>query len=94
MQESLEWDEEKNRENQVKHGVSFEKAQEAFRDPHKLIIKDAFHSTEEERWFCVGAIGTGIITVRFTYRENRIRIFGAGYWRRLRKKYLQEKGER
>jgi hypothetical protein len=89
MEVSFEWDQEKNQENQHKHGVSFEQAQEAFRDPHVLIIKDVFHSTEEERWFCVGDIGTGIVTVRFTARGNNIRIFGAGYWRRLRRKYLQ-----
>jgi uncharacterized DUF497 family protein len=87
-----EWDEEKNSANQLKHGVSFEEACEAFEDPHRLIIKDVFHSTGEERWFCVGDIRTGIVTVRFTYRANKIRIFGAGYWRRNRKKYLDAKG--
>lgn len=91
MEVSFEWDDVKNQENHQKHGVSFEKAQEAFRDPHRLIIKDTFHSSGEERWFCVGDISTGIVTVRFTYRGSKIRIFGAGYWRRLRKKYLQEK---
>jgi len=92
MYSSFEWDEEKNLENQVKHGVSFEEAQKAFTDPDKLTIKDIFHSTTEERWFCVGDIGTGIVTVRFTYRKGTIRIFGAGYWRKLRKKYLYKKG--
>jgi uncharacterized protein len=94
MHASFEWDEDKNQENQSKHGVSFEEAQKAFRDPNRLIIKDSFHSINEDRWFCVGDIGTGIVTVRFTYRDRTIRIFGAGYWRRLRKKYLQEQGNR
>ena len=97
MAVSFEWDDSKNRAqrapDQQKHGVSFEEAQDAFRDPYRLIIQDVFHSTEEERWFCVGDIGTGIVTVRFTYRGDSIRIFGAGYWRRLRKQYLQAKGE-
>ena len=91
MDSSFEWDEEKNLKNQEKHGVSFEKAQYVFKDRHRLVIKDIFHSTEEERWFCVGKIKTGIVTVRFTYRGEKIRIFGAGYWRKMRKKYLQEK---
>jgi uncharacterized protein len=94
MHASFEWDEDKNQENQSKHGVSFEEAQKAFRDPNRLIIKDSFHSINEDRWFCVGDIGTGIVTVRFTYRERTNRIFGAGYWRRLRKMYLQEQGNR
>ena len=93
MSASFEWDEDKNADNQQKHGVSFEQAQAAFQDPYKLIIQDVFHSTAEERWFCVGDIGTGIVTVRFTYRAHNIRIFGAGYWRRLRSKYLHAKGD-
>jgi uncharacterized DUF497 family protein len=35
-----EWDEEKNSANQLKHGVSFEEASQAFEDPHRLITKD------------------------------------------------------
>ncbi len=29
--------------------------------------------------------------MRFTYRENTIRIFGAGYWRKEKKIYAKEK---
>lgn len=90
MDESFDWDEEKNQENQAKHGVSFEEAQLAFEDPYRLIMEDDFHSTDEDRWYCVGDIRTGIITVRFTYRGDKVRIFGAGYWRRFRRMYLQE----
>ena len=90
--ESFEWDEEKNQENKSKHGVSFEEAQYAFEDPYSLIIEDKFHSAEEERWFCVGKIKTGIVTVRFTYRGETIRIYGAGYWRKMRNLYAEQKG--
>ena len=93
MNESFEWNEEKNQENQKKHGVSFEDAQLAFEDPYSLIIEDEFHSTpNEERWFCVGAIKGGIVTVRFTFRGNVIRVYGAGYWREFRKLYQEQKG--
>lgn len=68
--------------NQDKHGVSFEQARHAFMDPNRLIFADLDHSTDEERFFCLGWTGSGVMTVRFTYRENRIRIFGAGYWRK------------
>jgi uncharacterized protein len=94
MEETFEWDEEKNQENQAKHGVAFEEAQAAFADPDALIFKDGLHSTAEERWFCVGSVRGNIVTVRFTYRANKIRIFGAGYWRKLRSKYLHKKGIR
>jgi uncharacterized DUF497 family protein len=89
MDESFEWDEAKNRENWAKHGVSFEQAQYAFADTNRLIFEDGAHSTTEEiRFFCIGRVENRILTVRFTYRESGIRIFGAGYWRKYRRLYL------
>jgi uncharacterized protein len=32
------------------------------------------------------------MTVRFTYRERRIRIIGAGYWRKGKDMYDAERG--
>lgn len=81
------WDEKKNRESQDKHGVPFEVAQYAFADPNRLIAEDVSHSRTEERYYCFGRIGSDIVTVRFTYRGRRIRIIGAGYWRRGRRIY-------
>jgi uncharacterized DUF497 family protein len=72
---TFEWDEEKNRENQCKHGVSFLTAQQAFLDPNRVIAEDITHSTEENRYYCMGCVGEGILTVRFTYRGNLIRIW-------------------
>ena len=37
MDQSFEWDEKKNTENQLKHGVAFEAAQYAFADPQRVI---------------------------------------------------------
>jgi uncharacterized DUF497 family protein len=84
---TFEWDEEKDRENQYKHSVSFLTAQQAFLDPNRVIAEDITHSTEENRYYCMGCVGEGILTVRFTYRGNLIRIYGAGYWRKGRKIY-------
>ncbi len=86
----FEWDAEKNRENRKKHGVLFEVAQHAFADPFRVIAEDQEHSEEESRHFCFGRVGGGILTVRFTYRTNTIRIIGAGYWRKGKKIYEQE----
>lgn len=83
----FEWDKEKDRDNQDKHNVSFAMAQLAFFDPHRVIVEDIDHSSEEERFHCIGRVGDGIMTVRFTYRGNIIRIYGAGYWRKGRKIY-------
>jgi hypothetical protein len=84
---NFEWDEEKDRENQEKHKVSFIEAQQAFFDPHRVIVEDMTHSSEEDRYYCIGRVDEGIMTVRFTYRGNTIRIYGAGYWRKGRKIY-------
>ena len=86
----FEWDETKNQENQEKHGVSFELSQYAFADPSRVIAEDITHSQNEKRYYCFGKVGEGIITVRFTYRGNTIRIIGAGYWRKGRKVYGNE----
>ena len=87
---TFEWDEEKDKENQTKRGISFLTAQQAFLDPHRVIAEDINHSTEENRYYCTGRVGEGILTVRFTYRGDVIRIYGAGYWRKGRKTYEDE----
>ena len=84
---TFEWDEEKDKENQTKHGISFLTAQQAFLDPRRVIAEDVTHSNEEDRYYCMGYVGEGILTVRFTYRGNVIRIYGAGHWRKGRKIY-------
>jgi uncharacterized protein len=79
----FEWDPVKDLTNQAKHGISFSEAQYAFQDPRRIIAEDLVHSTEHERrYFCFGRCGGGVLTVRFTYRHEVIRIFGAGYWTR------------
>jgi uncharacterized DUF497 family protein len=87
---TFEWDEKKNKENQKKHGVSFELAQYAFADSDRVIAEDLEHSSKEKRHYCFGKVNDGIITVRFTYRKNIIRIYGAGYWRKGRKLYEEQ----
>lgn len=86
----FEWDPEKDRENQAKHEVSFAMAQLAFADRRRVIAEDLSHSSGEKRYYCFGRVEGGVLTVRFTYRDNIIRIFGAGYWRRGKKIYERE----
>lgn len=50
----FEWDENKNRLNQTKHGVSFEEAKEVFNDPLHLSKLDHRFSYFEERWITIG----------------------------------------
>ena len=90
MNTLFEWDEKKNTENRRKHGVRFETAQYAFIDPKRVIAKDLAHSKIEKRYYCFGKVKGGVLTVRFTHRPNRIRIIGAGYWRKGKNIYEKQ----
>ncbi|MCP3680485.1 MAG: BrnT family toxin [Gammaproteobacteria bacterium] len=77
MQYTFEWDDRKEQTNRKKHGVSFYEAQQAFLDHDRIIAEDVTHSTRsEKRYYCFGKIADHIMTVRFTYRDNKIRIIG------------------
>ena len=89
---SFEWDAEKDAANKAKHKVSFPQAQLAFLDRHRVIAEDLSHSDAERRFFCFGWVDGGIMTVRFTYRQRRIRILGAGYWRKGQRIHEQQNG--
>lgn len=87
---SFEWDKAKDLVNQSKHGLSFSEAQFAFADPNRIIAKDLSHSDKEKRFYCFGRLGEGVATVRFTYRNDTIRIIGASYWRKGKRVYERE----
>jgi uncharacterized DUF497 family protein len=86
----FDWDPRKDQENQAKHGVSFAEAELAFADSRRVIAEDSLHSSSEARHFCFGLVAGGVMTVRFTYRDEVIRIFGAGYWRKGKVIYERE----
>jgi len=81
------WDNRKELINIQAHKVDFYTAAKAFKDPKRKIFIDSKHSRHEERLFCIGKVENEIITARFTYRKGKIRIFGAGYWRKGVKYY-------
>lgn len=89
----FEWDEAKDLVNQRKHDLSFHIAQNAFADKYRIVAEDLDHSSDKEkRYFCFGKVDGEIITVRFTIRDEKIRIIGAGYWRKGKKIYEKENG--
>jgi uncharacterized DUF497 family protein len=87
---NFEWDENKNIQNKKKHGLSFYEAQYAFSDKNRVILEDLSHGQDEKRYYCIGKVGEGIITVRFTYRNLKIRIIGAVFWRKGKKIYERQ----
>ena len=74
------WDEWKNRQNQVKHGVSFEEAESVFFDEQAREYFDPDHSEEEDRFLLVGrSYNLRILLICHCYREGEriIRIISA-----------------
>jgi uncharacterized DUF497 family protein len=74
----FEWDEEKDKMNQQKHGFSFAEILPVFDDPYFFEGYDIEHSENEDRYFGIGCInGVLFVLVFYTERNKRIRIFSA-----------------
>ena len=84
----FEWDTDKAASNLAKHGVTFDQAARVWDDPAVLFAKDEAHSDVEDRLFAIGKVADDVLTVRFTYRNGKRRIIGAGAWRKGRRQYV------
>lgn len=65
----VEWDEAKNRQNQGKHGISFETATLVFDDPHALSDQDR-EVDGEERWQTIRTAGVLIVLVAHLWWDD------------------------
>ena len=86
----FQWDAEKNRQNQRKHGVTFEEAETVFSDDHGLLMSDPDHSEDEDRFILLGlSSALRALVVCHCYREGEdvVRIISA------RKANPSERGE-
>ena len=83
MNYSFEWDPRKAKQNERKHGVTFQRAATVFADPDQISLFDEIHSEAEERWVTIGIDYNGnILVVVHTYSEVgidevRLRIISA-----------------
>ena len=69
------WDETKAKDNERDHGVAFEEAKEAFRDPHALEECDGMHDEKEPRFWLIGLSSRRLLLVVFsTPDDETIRI--------------------
>lgn len=74
----FEWDPKKALLNLKRHGVSFDEASTAFRDPLSQTIEDPLHSENEERFVLIGrSIQGRLLIIIHTDRGERIRIISA-----------------
>ena len=71
------WDENKNKINIQKHGISFERAAYIFEDPNYIEDYDEIHSFDEDRYRIIGMVDQ-VLCVIVTYREkDTVRIISA-----------------
>lgn len=77
MEDEFEWDESKAAENYVKHGVSFETAEQVFEDPFAIELLDDRENYGEDRFILIGAAESAVLTVVYTERNERIRLISA-----------------
>lgn len=76
----FEWDEDKDRQNRRKHGISFEEAKSVFADSRARLIADPEHSEDEDRFVLLGmSWKLRIVIVCHCYRRDDqvIRIISA-----------------
>jgi uncharacterized DUF497 family protein len=91
------WDTEKAKENERKHGVTFDEARAVFNDEGALLIDDPDHSDDEERFVIVGFSSRArLVTVCHCYRVNGdvIRLISACRSTRSEsRQYIREKAQ-
>ena len=76
----FDWDENKNRINLEKHGITFEEASTVFFDERAILFDDPEHSMDEDRFLLLGMSETAkVCIVCHCYRESDtvIRIISA-----------------
>ena len=67
----FDWDTDKAKANEIKHGVTFEEAMTAFSDERAQIYDDEEHSEYEERFILLGySKKTNLLMVCHCYRQD------------------------
>ena len=74
----FDWDPEKAKSNEEKHGVAFSEAATAFGDPLSITVPDPDHSEGEARFVLVGLTYLGrLVVVAHAEAEDHLRIISA-----------------
>ena len=88
---TFEWDPNKAKRNLEIHGVSFDEASTAFKDPLSLAIYDPLHSDREDRFVLIGtSFANRLLVVVHTERGDRIRIISARKANKHERKYYEK----
>ena len=76
----FEWDPEKSRSNQEKHGIDFESARELWSDVNRIEIRAPY--PVEDRYIMIGKIRARLWTAIYTLRKGVVRIISVRHSRR------------
>lgn len=88
----FEWDTNKAIENEGKHGVSFEEAEEVFDDPSAVNIFDADHSIAEDRYYLIGFSSRRLLTVVYVEKQAGVYRIISAWKSRESERDVYEKG--
>lgn len=91
----FEWDEQKNKSNIIKHGISFQEAKEIFKDPNRLTYIDNRFDYEETRQLSIGQLFLPkqpvlVVLVVHTNRNGVTRIISARRASRKERKLYEQ----
>ncbi|MGA7969753.1 MAG: BrnT family toxin [Terriglobales bacterium] len=85
-----EWDDEKNRKNFAKHGLSFEDAEHVFAGPCVTFEDDRF-AYGEERLITLGLLAGHLVVIAHSPRDDGTRIISMGKGNRREQKIYQKR---
>jgi len=86
----FEWDENKNRKNKIKHGISFQQASGVFKDPDKKTYQDERFDYGEDRFVTIGQTLNALVTAVHTPRKERTRLISARFSNSKERKIYNE----
>lgn len=75
--DEFEWDDNKARANERKHGVSFEVPRRCFNDNNAITRPDDRESYSEDRFAMIAESGKGLLVVVYSRRNGSIRIISS-----------------
>lgn len=90
----FEWDDGKARSNLDRHGVSFNSATAAFRDPFAIEFEDRRMNYGEQRFILIGMVDLRLILVVFAMRDDCIRLISARGAEPFERKLYHEQKDR
>jgi uncharacterized protein len=91
----FEWDENKAKANERKHGVSFEETISVFNDSLSINFDDPDHSVGENRYLIIGVSLQGrYLFVSYTERGDKIRLINARLMTAKERKYYEQENTR